>query len=84
MSQAHYKLKTRCDELEARIVELEAENAALKEKVSDLAFEVVLLKEVCDYDEDERKDEIIARLQAELAEKEDELANLNLLSPIQW
>ena len=79
MAQKYFDLKRKCDELEARNTELEAENQALKEKVSDLAFEVVLLKEVCDYDEDDKKDEIIASLEAELADTKEELANLNLL-----
>ena len=79
MSQVHFNLQSRIFDLQARNTELEAEKDALKDKVSDLGFEVVLLKEVCDYDEDERKDEIIASLQAILAEKEEELANLNLL-----
>ena len=94
MSQTYFEMNmhTKCTKLEVRNAELEAENEALKAKVQDLGFEVVLLRDVCDYDEEERKDEIIAelkqtldakdaeiaQLKAELAEKETVIANFNL------
>ena len=92
MSQVHFDLKYRCDMLEGMNAELETENEALKDKVSDLAFEVTLLRDLCNYDEDEKKDEVIAqlkqsndekdaeiaRLKAELFDKNEELSNLKM------
>ena len=92
MAQKHFDFHVKCSDLEARNAELEAENEALKDKVGDLAFEVTLLRELCDYDEEETKDELIAdlkqsleakdlkivRLKAELYEKTEELANLTM------
>ena len=69
MSQRHFDLHFRCTNLEARNAELEDENAALKDKVSDLGFEITLLKEVCDYDQEEQKDALIENLREQIREK---------------
>ena len=79
MAQPYFDLKRKCDELEGRTADLEAENQTLKEKVSDLAFEVMLLKEVCDYVEDEKKDEKMEQLESELADTKEELENMKTL-----
>ena len=41
--------------LKARNEELEANNQMLTDKVADLAFEVALLRDVCDMEEEEKK-----------------------------
>jgi len=51
MSQVYFDLKEKCDKLEARNTELEAENQALNSKVEDMAFEIVLLRDISGYDE---------------------------------
>ena len=69
MSQIHFDLHFKCKDLEARNAELEDENAALKDKVSDLGFEIALLKDVCDYDQEEQKDTLIENLREQIREK---------------
>ena len=69
MSQRDFDLHFKCKDLEARNAELEDENAALKDKVSDLGFEIALLKEVCDFDQEEQKDVLIENLRQQLPEK---------------
>jgi len=76
MSQVYFDLKERCDMLEGLNAELETENEALKDKVSDLGFEVTLLRDLCEYDEDEKKDELIAQLKQSNDEKDAEIARL--------
>ena len=66
MSQKHFNLQSKIFDLEALNAELETENAALKEKVSDLCFEVTLLKDVCEIDEE---NEVIATLKEKLRDK---------------
>ena len=69
MSQKHFDVRVRCDDLETRNAELETKNAALKEKISDLAFEITLLKEVCDFEQEEQKDALIENLREQIREK---------------
>ena len=76
MTQKAFDFHFKCSDLETRNAELEAENQALKEKVSDLAFEVVLLKDLCDYEEEDKKEAIIERQEKLLAEKDAEIARL--------
>ena len=78
MSQSHFKLQNKINELQARTVELEAENKGLKEKVSDMKFEMDLMKDISGYDEDEQKDAKIARLQREVAHADLGMANCGL------
>ena len=68
MSQLQFKLQNKINELQARTDELEAENKGLKEKVSDMKFEMDLMKDISGYDEDEQKDAKIARLQREIGD----------------
>ena len=55
MAQKQFDMHFKCSDLEARNAVLEAENQALKEKVSDLAFETMLLRDISGFDEDEKK-----------------------------
>ena len=66
----------KCTEIESRNVELMSENEALKEKVSDLAFETMLLRDITGYDEEGKKDELIASLKQNFEEKDAESALL--------
>ena len=76
MSQKHFDLHARCDDLETRNAELETKNAALKEKVSDLCFEVALLKDVCEIDEE---DAVIATLKQKLRDKNIQECRLEMI-----
>ena len=68
MSQRYMDLGIEIKNLKARNAELEAENTGLKEKVSDMKFEMDLMKDISGYDEDEQKDAKIARLQREIGD----------------
>ena len=92
MSQAHFNLQKKCNELEAMNVDLYNEKEVLKIKLETLTFEIDLLKDLVGYKDDEDKDAIIAslkdavdkkdieiaQLKAELADKTAEVANLNM------
>ena len=76
MAQKQLDMHFKCSDLEVRNALLEAENQALKDKVSDLAFETMLLRDISGYDEEEKKDEIIAQLKQTIDNKDLEIACL--------
>ena len=55
--------------LKARNDELEASNQMLTDQVSDLAFEVALLRDVCDVEEEEKLEAEITRLNQVIADR---------------
>ena len=86
MSQAHFNLQQKCNQLEARNTELETENQALNSKGEDMAFEIVLLRDISGYDEGEEKDwlieakkKLIQDKDTLIAEKDAEIVRLQVL-----
>ena len=69
MTQRYFELRNEINTLKAKNDELEETNQILVDKVADLAFEVGLLKDMCDLGEEERQDAEIKRLQQEVADK---------------
>jgi hypothetical protein len=69
MSQAHFNLQQKCNQLEAINVDLYNEKEVLKIKVETLTFEVDLLKDLVGYKDNEDKDAIIASLKQAVDKK---------------
>ena len=78
MAQRHFDLQNKNNLLEGLNAEVVTENEVLKQKVADLGFEVVLLKDVCNLDDTEQTDALIEELRQNIRDENVQLCALQL------
>ena len=78
MSQRHFDYQNKINALEVMNADLQSQNDELKQKVADLSFEVVLLKDVCNLDDSEETDALIEDLRQNIRDKHMEILSLEL------
>ena len=78
MTQVQFDYQNKINALESLNADLQASNDELKQKVADLSFEVVLLKDVCNLEDSEETEALIEDLRQNIRDKHMEIITLEL------